>query len=412
MVLEDFKFVAPISHCTDGFDLFQMATKWNPVQMPLSWNLRTKSFESVAVLSKSYFTWCLCIWGVLGFLVTTTSLHAILNVESSGMASAVICSGWIGISTLIWSSATVTCMHWKTIIRGFKGYNELTEILDIRQPQAGKSFQSDKNWITIGKILKGIIGALLGIPLVLLPCGIIQEMDPFVFPFRAIAHWVCEYEKNCSLYAEWLVLVLRCGFGYIALFEGCRFCAIFFPTILYLFERQMHCLYVLGLFHQRLDSIYGLVHFRWYTTLKVADRLCNEAFCWVMCVAIGSGFTLWVGVNVISLKCYNILPLSVYWLMPTISVVILILAAVVLSTVVKIRDNSKSQLFRVKVLLTSKVQLSRMMSSKLITRKLRSLKPISMKCGQLFPLTQDSKVRFFYDVVLRTVDGCMLPIFQ
>lgn len=402
-------YVAPTSHCTAGFDLFYKMTKWNPVQMPISWNMQTKCFNPVTVFSPEYYVWGFCIWGVIGVLVFSTSVCVIVNVQITGIAFAVICAGWIGISTLIWASAAVFCSNWKDIVRGFQGYNELTSVLDSIYPYAGKRFESNRKWTLIGKTLKAVMGTLLAMPFVLHPCVIFQNMDPYRFPFQRI---FCGDWHQCTPLADWIVYILRWAFLYLALFEGCRFCAICFHTLLYLFERQIHCLYVLNWFPHKKDSDYGFVYCRWYTVLRVADRLCNEEFCSVMCVAMGSGFTLWVGVNVISLKCYNILPLSVYWLMPTLSIVIFILTAVGLSAVVNVRAESETQLFKTKILIANRMQVIRVVERKFNSRKLKSMRPISLKCGSLYSLTRDNQITFFYDVVLRTVDGCMLPIFQ
>lgn len=163
----------------------------------------------------------------------------------------------------------------------------------------------------------------------------------------------------------------------------------------------MHCLYVLGYFPCQPNSEHGLAYLHWYSTLRVADRLCNDAISSIMCVVLGAGFTLWVGVNVISLKCYNILPLSVYWVMPSLSLIILVLVAVMFSTLVQILAESESQLFAAKIFLANRKGIRQKVNRKLVSRKLRSTRAISLKFGNFFPLTQKSKITYIYDVAMR-----------
>lgn len=404
-------YIAPYNHCTAGFNLFNRLTKWNPVKMPMSWNPTTRSFDPTDVRSREYLPWYFCVWVVICFIVISSSLDAIFNTRTVGLALCITSFGWIGFSYLVWGIGRILCQHWTSIVRGFECYNQLTELFDKLYPSSAKEFESDKKWTMISELLKGIIATFCGIPFILTPGTLLQDMDPFIYTFPKL---FCENPAKCPDHIIWSIHVSRWILGYIAIFEACRFYAVFFPTLLFIFERQMHCLYVLGNMPPKSDHLYTLEYFRWYAALRVADRTNNDGICGIAGVTMGAGFTVWVGVNVITLKCYNILPIAVYWLMPTVSVIILVLSGVLLSTVVKSRVESEAQLFSVKLLLASghKTRPEINIKRKIILKRLRSCRPLIVKCGQFFPLREEIKITFFYDVFMRTIDGSMMPFFE
>lgn len=119
-------------------------------------------------------------------------------------------------------------------------------------------------------------------------------------------------------------------------------------------------------------------------------------------VTMGFGFVVLVGFNVATLVSYRFIPLLVYWLVPMVSLLGTGIVYVTLRAAVQVHKRSKRLVKKI-------LELSGSNKSRLTRKEERTVIPVAIWCGGLYPLKRGAEADYWYWVFYRTVD-CLLLI--
>lgn len=260
--------------------------------------------------------------------------------------------------------------------------------------------------------LKLLVTSYKLITVLFTPGILLTQLDPMAFTLPNI---FCNGNlSTCNESWFWGILTLRIYIMSVTCYEACRYFPLFFSTCLYYFEGQIYALHMLSKMRIEADRQVGFKTLRWYNCIRISHQFSVRAWSSLAGITIAGGFVIFVTVNVVSLKCYNILPPMFYWMMPLNSGIAFLVSMILLTTLVRSKDDSEKVLkalkFEADYMVVGKGNVSSV-NRKLVGRKLKACRVVQLRFFTLFPINREYKVSFFYDVFLRTVDGMMLPIF-
>lgn len=172
-------------------------------------------------------------------------------------------------------------------------------------------------------------------PPFLVPAALYTEVDPFVvtIPILFPVSW------HSVPLVKMLIFCIRTYLSTICFMEACRFYAIQFLTVLQVLEFKLRCVKLVFMytFPFRETRFYGFTLFKWYHECQVANRISTDALCSLLATFMGDGFFIFLRCNIASFKCQVIIPLQVYWLMPTVSFACAIIHYYFLHLIIQVR---------------------------------------------------------------------------
>lgn len=286
-----------------------------------------------------------------------------------------------------------------------------------------ESFSKWKSyWIRLAYGLKIFVWIMALVPLVVVPGGIYLRIDPFSFTFQKLlpASSICvKNTESCTSILKILVVLLRIFCATICVVEACRFFPLYFLQLLYHLELRLKAVEILNRLVPGpvLDSECNVLRYRrflnCYSLLELSENILEGTISTLVAILMGDGFVIFVVCNLATIRCFNILPLLIYWLMPTVSLVCLFFVFCLLQITVGSSSEYANVIEKVrKSFSVDKKELRNSLNIKIIKRKIRNLKPVYASCGRFYKLRRGTETDFYFQVFVRTVDGILLPIWQ
>ncbi len=238
--------------------------------------------------------------------------------------------------------------------------------------------------------------------------SIFLKLDPFAYTFPKF--FSTNYLKK-SIHLQILLIVMRSIASLICSVETSRFYSIIFPLGSYWLELHQTTLEILNQIPQgKRNDIFFL---KWYASFQINLQMMKKPIDLIFGLLMTTGFSVFVVFNIGTIRGYGSLPLIVYWVLPTISLLSIFFAMMMLPLFIELHEQSfhiiirrikECQLIFAKDKATSK-------EIRCIVKRYDSIKPFGLSCASLFPLRKGSDVDFFYLAICRSVDGMLLPFF-
>lgn len=272
------------------------------------------------------------------------------------------------------------------------------------------------NWRHIVIIMEALIVIWHYCPVVLTSGLLILRLDPFTYSLPILlspAEKLFVETKFYSVYNFFLSL-FRIVLSFICVFEAGRFMAFYFTLLLYHMEVTLKTISLVSLNlgkqkYNRLSRFFTEYSILTLTRSSILGSCLDE----ITAVTMGVGFVALIIVNLFTIRCYNILPIIIYWLMPSTSVAGLFLIYFLLNLEVTICKRSTLVICNARVAYNDILQSSFLKSgldARYLDRKFCALRPLHAKCGIFYRLKGGSELDYFLHLFNRTVDGILLPI--
>lgn len=408
------------SYCTKVFKMYHFLFFWYPSKIVLNVKSASFQFQNVSTANSKYFIWYFNLIIVCAIFGLTSCIYVICHASSVSSAKLTVSGGLIGMGVLNVGSSYQIILHVDEIVQGFHCTEQVIRGMEkLSLSTTCKNVQNKAFWEMISTIMQFLTIIFAFIPFFLVPAAIYNTVDPFVITIPLF--FPLSWQSIGAV--KYLILIIRIYLSAVCAMEACRFYAIYFPTVLQLLEYQLRCVNMVFLYTLPFveDQLYGLTFFKWYNACLVARRISLDAWCSLIAILQGVGFVIFVTCNVASFKCYGIIPLQVYWIMPTVSIACAFIHYCFLPLNIQVRTlcdrylkARKHQLYLYCYQPSSEnhvnsFALKGFWNRKLYARKLRSLRPMGFSCGPFFEMT-NIKSQYFYDIFLRSVDGILLKL--
>ncbi len=217
-------------------------------------------------------------------------------------------------------------------------------------------------------------------------------------------------ESSCTSIIRCIAFIFRVMCAIICVAEACRFFAILFCMLIYTLELVVRCIEVISNVHLKRKSVCNSQSFsKWYSALQIAHKVLYPSLCSLFALILGDGFIIILFCNIATIRAYAILPIEVYWLMPTVSILFSFFVAFALPFAVRVYKASEKMVLSRKVELSYHWHLVTAAKRKLEKRETASMRPILISCGGFFDLEKGAESTYFNLIFARTVDGLLIP---
>lgn len=294
-------------------------------------------------------------------------------------------------------------------------------------------FHSKKFWLFLSYGLKYCIATIWYIPLFAFAGQIFLNLDPFSYTFpKLIPSSLFCYETSptnetntCETVYSAIILIFRALCVLNCNVEACRFYAWYIFVFIYQLELQISTLEILSAqvslckCRGQKDLKYYHNFFKWYAGFRIASETHSKTINSLVAIAMGGVFLTLVLANLACIRCYGFLPFTLYFIMPQITILFSIFGFIVLKASIVVNAESGklkcklAEIYSIKsreLIVENKGTCA--LERKIIKRKLINFCKVSWKCGPFFELEQGAEVNFFFDVLNRTSDGVLLPIWN
>lgn len=368
--------------------------------MVLSWCPEQHKFSTLGASNPKYWLWYFNVFVIAGVVGFGNCLLAVACVDETGVAMTIMSFGLAAMSFLLWSSVAVLSFHAQNIANSFKSLAKLFQLFEKSCKIFPKNRLHSKLYWKIYHVLQISMQILLFIiAFVFTFFEIFAQIDPFYYTFPKYFPFL---RNDFNTVLGWITFILRVVLTAICNGEACRFFAMYLGLIiLHWIELISKSLELVGCAKTANNFI------RMYSSLQVVNTSLLAPFNFLIGLLMGSGFIIFVVCNVASIKAYYVLPAQVYWFMPAVSILVAGFVYFFLTLVVEVCLVSQAmvqQRTKDSYGYPSKVTFE----CKVITRILRTLKPIEFSCGGFYCLEKGTEATFCYWVLYRTVDCCCL----
>ncbi|CAL8135251.1 unnamed protein product [Orchesella dallaii] len=312
-------------------------------------------------------------------------------------------------SIMAWASAFIIIRHPYELVNGINSFAALHQRFD----NYSSGYLSEINpvienfWklVSIGVTLAVVQFAVISCQILAIFPLVEFPLDPFfiTIPIIIPASTSCRSTYSCSLVYDIVIWCSRYVISMVSTTTCCRFFAMLLVTFAYMFEIQSRYLDTLN----RLPFGNGvnMKFFKWYRALQIANQRYQEPVSWIFCIMLSDGFVVSVLCNVVSLKRYG-LPIEVYILAPTVSVLTIFFAMVFLSVAIQSEVISKKLIRKRSTHLGYAEGGS--FELKLLRRLFKSLRPVALRCGSFMNMESGMDRTFLVGICSRTVDAFLL----
>lgn len=394
------KIVSPnyIFYASNGFarfeSLFRLSNKICP--MILRWNPETETVSSTILRERSLWPWYFVSFVLLGFVGYLSIIDILLRPELGAPTSVrVLNIGLITLGFLYLSSALVYIVNAEEFVLGVEYSKQLFLRLNQRK---GRMVTKDRKWKLFSVAQQGMmVGCALGV-FGLVPPGILAKMDPFYYNFSHYFPFLLE--ARFRLLFDFLRFVETFAVDYV----GVRFFGFNFQLIFLEMEIMFRGLEILenkikmGTRRNRQELFGSYLVFQF-----IGENLGGPFFLMAQ-VSMGFGFLALVSFNVATLVGFRFVPMVVYWLFPAVSLAGIGLLYVILRAAVEVY-------LRTQRLVDKLSQLNFPNKSQMARREERTVRPVAVWCGNLYPLKKGAEADYWYWVFIRTVDSLLLTNF-
>lgn len=149
------------------------------------------------------------------------------------------------------------------------------------------------------------------------------------------------------------------------------------------------------------------IFFNWYAIFQIVVKIGKNPISEWIRIYMCSMFGVIVECNVMSIRNFGEVPLHIFWFIPSISVVNLVLCNIMLPYVTGCVEQTKKMITKKENLINA-FNFNSALDRKFNKRKVKCFQPVSMHCGGTFPLKQHTKSQFLLTIVDRTLDGILI----
>ncbi|CAL8085566.1 unnamed protein product [Orchesella dallaii] len=399
------------SSCSRAFPLCTKSFRYCP-KMVMEWCPTKKSLVTRGASSHEYLHWYFNILVVICIIGFGSSAYVVLDASNLSIDRVVLAAMLGSVSVFVWTSSYLLTKNIDDLLLGVQATRSLKKQIEERYFSTTINLNLDKYWEAVSEILCISVAILAIIPMILPGLGIYAELDPFFCTFYKLVptHIICGDDKVCTYFTNFIILFARIIVVIICVSESCRFCAFYLSFIGFKFELTSKTLGVISNIPLTVSQELNIYSdfFKYYNALRLVDQSANEAISQLLAFLLGCGFVVFLICNMITLKCFHTMPIHVYWLAPTVSLICLFLMFFLIPLIINInRESIKLGERRRKMLAFSKCWGAR---RKLMQLRMKCFYPISFKCGNIKMETGLDRM-YFYGIFLRTLDCLLLPIF-
>ncbi|CAL8135247.1 unnamed protein product [Orchesella dallaii] len=312
-------------------------------------------------------------------------------------------------SVITWASSMVILRDPHEFVGDLNSLADLRQRLEIRF----RSNIRDRNvyldnywkWIALGQAFVNVIFAFISLAMPFVFIFMPVPLDPFyvTFPLIVPISSSCKTSSLCKLTYDCSIWVVRFAVSVISTTTVCRFYAMILTTSTYILEIKSRYLDTL----QRLPFgiAMDLKILKWYQALQIANAGLKKQYSWIFAIMMGDGFIVCVVCNVVSVKRFG-LPIELYWLAPTVSLMGGFFMFVFLPVAIESGVKSKKFIWD----RSNHITLNKhgLYHRTLVRRRLKALRPVPFYCGSIMPFEFGMDRMFFVGVFLRTIDVFLL----
>lgn len=354
----------------------------------LNGKLDLKKYKRFKIVNYSIFTVGLipCVYSIL-------KPPQLINQMIAAIQLVAVCLQFVNIF--------IVETYSKDIISAFKNMTVMVAKIRTIKPKSGignPGTESTKiNWRQLSVIWKnGYLCFACFIWAVMSPVAITNKIDPFFAIGNSFS-----LDENSALHIPYL------GFVYlhslVAFAEFVRLHGIKDVIFLYWFELQSKYLQCL---EKQLDS---RNFFNLYNQFRICTRLLENALNIFAYSVMTSLFLLLVLSNMLTVNFTNELPSGLNWVPPAISSVTFFVAMMLLPFIANYHRGTEHVIrMKERFLQATAKEVGARRAGKLELKILKSLRPVSIKCGSFYEVEYESVLTYFNGVIQRTVDGVLL----
>lgn len=386
-------------------NIFWLHNNFEP--LVLEWSPSENCFLTRGLKSKRYFLACLNIFFIATIIGLGSCLVVLVNPTSDpnvnnklSFASLFVLSCGI----LFFTSEIILIVHSRSIVQGFRSFENFMLRLRLEiLSDSGRNMRplpgpfggtcGSTFWKHVCNVL--ILGeiSLLLMAIVIAPASVYAEMEPYHVTFPMIFPLFLDYPKA----GKCMYLLV----GLIGIGEACMLLAFYLPKMVYLIEVQFDML-----IHLNQISFDKPERFlSWYQTVHIWDNILVP---YVNCMTgsmMGCGFIIFIVSNVITLKCYDMLPFVHYLVAPFCSISAFAVVYFSLPFVVHIAECTGGMISERKKYFNEHafIRVDRK-AQNYVKRKFAVVKPMLTSCGGFYYLKSGTETTYYFDVLLRTID--------
>lgn len=383
--------------------LYRIQNKWEP--LVLEWDSENCEFWSRGTKSTKYYTSYFNIYFVcflVGFLSCVVVLVNPTRVTNISHGLFITSSFLVSCGILLVLSETILIQYSTCIINGFRCFDPLIRGLrreikystltqQLRGPfvaTCGPFF-----WKQVCIILiMGEVGLMM-ILIAFTPVSVSQKLDAFHITLPMIFPGIIKL--------PWLLLFLRLLLSHICVSEACRLLSFYLPKVVYLVELRF---IILSNLHRiplcRVDTFT-----KWYTGFQIFEDNFYSYVTFMCGSLMGSGFLVFIMSNLITLKCYRILPLLNYLVGPFASAFVFLVVYFSLPFAVHVAESTRKMIEQRRVnFYVCWYNKTDRKTQKYVRRKFNSLRPTALNCGGFYSLVRGTEANYYFYVLLRTAD--------
>lgn len=362
--------------------------------LALEWNLKTQSIFTRGRIYPKYRIWLANQTIVVGLITTFSYAFTIYNAATLSIP-AVIFAMWL-LPVAIFECTYSWAMFWfcDDIACGFA---RMKEVLRKKHLLSWKEIGKCK---IASKVSKMFISELVLIAGVLPIIFSAQRMDPY---HNILQHLLRRYICNGDdrPFISMISFSIRFLLSTLFIAEAGRLFSSFIALMLYWLE-MLSC--YLDWIQASQPTTKDFTFTRRYVKCQLVVQTWETAFSEWIRIMMTTIFVLIVLSNIATVRCIFNIPLSLYWLVESISVMGTFVMSLVLPQVTGLHQRRTERMLRDK----RKNMANGSQGPWQIRLKLRELKilrTISVKCGNSFVMKRSTKISFYGSIIQTTMNG-------
>lgn len=249
-------------------------------------------------------------------------------------------------------------------------------------------------------MINNTVKTFVVISLVVGPFMFYNNLDPFYFSGSYIIHEILQLDLEAIAFSGFKVKSVfnatRCILTILMCAEASRSHCFNITMLLYWLEMQTKYLHILT----KLPVEKALI---WYPRFQIVlATMSKPLFRWLQ-VLLETFFWVIVSCNVATIKLSSVIPIATFMLIPVISLTDMMIIYLVFPLIAECPDHTAKLLKSLMLELNLGKTKRRM-----LRKKLKSMKIITLYCGKAFPLKNETKTTFYHTIIQRTLDGILL----
>lgn len=362
----------------------------------LAWNRTTQTFSR----SSNYLPWLICLVGGIAGITGSTSILSIWYASHLILLRTLLATVLGPCVSMCSVFGLVMYFYCDDIILAFGEMRRLLFQLEQLFPPISVKDKAqlqklDAEWKVTGVLLKINVKALIAMKWIFPTFLVYYDLDPHYFPYLF-------FELGTSIVDKLFRFITM----FISLLVGTQVYGTTMMTIFLWLEMQSKV--IQGLSRISNHPVKSDEFYLWYLKFYIVSHGWGTAASEWIRVLMSSVFGLIVVCNVVTIRFFGVVPLEVFWFMPTAAIMNTSTLYLIFPYLIGCHEETKELISQKRKRLASVSISTSFFGRKLGLRKLKSLRTVAMHCGGMFPLKKQTKAEFFFAIVQRTLDGILL----